>query len=80
MDDNFEGAVELIVRNVPGDVKGQSSLSEPIIGKLAKVDGATEDCTGELKFRVFNKIRKKSKYITVTLLHNQAFKNLFYIL
>ena len=58
MDDDLEGAVELIVGNVPDDIKGQSSLSEPIIGKLAKADDAPEDCTGELKFRVFSKITK----------------------
>lgn len=48
--DDLEGAEEFTVGNDPDDGKGQSSLSEPIIGKLAKVDGTTDGCTGELKF------------------------------
>lgn len=44
---------EFVTGNDPVDVKGQSSLSEPIIGKLANTECATDGCTGELKFCVF---------------------------
>lgn len=54
--DGFGGAEEqlIVARNGADGGRGQSSLSRPIIGKLAKVDGAiAEGCTGELKFCVF---------------------------
>lgn len=51
--DDLGGADEFVVGNGPDDGKTQSSLSEPIIGKLAKIEGAIEGCTGELKFCVF---------------------------
>lgn len=50
--DDLEG-IEFVTGNDPVDVKGQSSLSEPIIGKLANTECVTDGCTGELKFCVF---------------------------
>lgn len=51
--DDLEGIQFVTVENDPVDVKGQSSLSEPIIGKLANAECAADGCTGELKFCVF---------------------------